>query len=426
MFDSTTFRLDWSEEKLSIQTHMNNVIVSGDFNRDMLPRACATLHNLKSQGYRSINIDLKCLERGFATELLPFATRCRDLLVSGIDIMLELPTDTQLARLFKNSNWAYLIDPRQYDLTQYHSERHIPAVCYTNADSHFEAVNQVVDKLLGSLEGFSRDQLAALEWAVNEITDNVLNHSASQIGGILQLTNKLKSNIVEFVVCDAGVGIPRTLREAHSEINSDVAALDRAIREGVTRNRNTNMGNGLFGSYRLAQLSDGYFSIYSGYAILSYTPKNGLRVRQQSIPFSGTAIVCGISTAKPDILAEALSFRGERYTPGNSYVDKLVEDGGAVIILKKEALSFGSRDVAKPVRVKIENLLLASPHQVEIKLDDIALISSSFADEVFGKLFAQLGPITFMNRVKISGGNSIVRQLIDRAITQRLAIGDKP
>ena len=99
-------------------------------------------------------------------------------------------------------------------------------------------------------------------------------------------------------------------------------------------------------------------------------------------------------------MADALSFSGQKYTPGYSYVDKLVEQGGAVIILKEESKSFGSRDVAKPVRIKIENLLTASPNKIEVKLDEVTLISSSFADEVFGKLFAQLGPITFMNRVK--------------------------
>ena len=41
---------------------------------------------------------------------------------------------------------------------------------------------------------------------------------------------------------------------------------------------------------------------------------------------------------------------------------------------------------------------------------------------MFGKLFAKLGLISFMNRIKITGGNTIVGQLIDRAITQRLAL----
>ena len=410
---------------MSVHTNGNNLVVAGEFDRETLQRSCAAIHSLRKLSYRSINIDLSRVTRALASELLPFATHCRHLLVSGIDTMLELPGDALLARLFKNSNWAYLIDPQQFEQSQYSSYKHIPATHYTNADTHFEAVNQIVDKLLSSLEGFSRDQLAALEWAINEITDNVLNHAGSNVGGLVQLTTKRKSSIVEFVVCDAGVGIPRTLRDAHAHLTTDVIALDQAIREGVTRNRATNMGNGLFGSYRLAQLSDGYFSIYSGYALLSYS-KGKLHVSHQTIPYSGTAIVCGISTARPDILEEALSFRGEKYTPGYSYVDRLVEGGEAVIVLRNEAKSFGSRDVAKPVRIKIENLLAASPNWIDVKLDDIALISSSFADEVFGKLFAQLGPITFMNRIKVSGGNKIVRQLIDRAITQRLALDGKP
>ena len=161
-------------------------------------------------------------------------------------------------------------------------------------------------------------------------------------------------------------------------MTSDVAALDKAIREGITRDRTTNMGNGLFGSFRLAQLSGGYFSIYSDYASLEFTPKGGLQISTQAIPFSGTTIACGISTAKPDILAEALSFRGQRYTPGYSYVDKLVEEAGPILALKAESKFFGSRGVAKPVRVKIENLLAASPNPIEINLNDIGLISSSF------------------------------------------------
>jgi anti-sigma regulatory factor (Ser/Thr protein kinase) len=369
---------------------------------------------------------MRAVTKGFAADVLPFAARCRELLVAGVDTMLELPNELALARLFKNCNWAYLIDPRQYEQSQFTAYKHIPAVTYNNADTQFQAVNQVVDKLLSSLEGFSRDQLAALEWAVNEITDNVLNHASSPIGGIVQLTTKSKSNIVEFVVCDAGVGIPKTLREAHAHLTSDVLALGAAIREGVTRNKATNMGNGLFGSFRLAQLSDGYFSICSGYALLHFNKSTGLHVSQQSIPYAGTAVVCGISIAKPDILAEALSFQGEKFIPGYSYVDKLTEGGSIIVALKDESRSFASRDAARPVRIKIENLLAASPGQIEINLSDVALISSSFADEVFGKLFAQLGPISFMTRIKISGGSTVVRRLIDRAITQRLGVGAEP
>ena len=54
---------------------------------------------------------------------------------------------------------------------------------------------------------------------------------------------------------------------------------------------------------------------------------------------------------------------------------------------------------------------------------DVALVSSSFADELIGKLFAEFGPIEFMGRFKLVGVSATVQQLIDRAISQRLANG---
>ena len=186
----------------------SSLIISGVFDREALQRSCAALYRVKEQGYGSVNIDMRTVTRGFAADLLPFATRCRELLVIGVDTLLELPEDAALSRLFKNSNWAYLIDPRQYDQSQYFSDKHIPAVSYADADSHFQAVDQVVDKLLSSLEGFSRDQLAALEWAVNEITDNVLNHASSAIGGSLLST---------LTVLPAAGRLFRSLRQAQAE-----------------------------------------------------------------------------------------------------------------------------------------------------------------------------------------------------------------
>ncbi|MFA6205675.1 MAG: hypothetical protein WC689_05655 [Methylocystis sp.] len=112
-----------------IQTEMNTLKVAGEFDSANFQRACAALHQLtSSRGYASVNIDFQGLTKGFAAELLPFAMRCRHLLVHGVDTMLELPNDPTLARLFRNSNWAYLIDPRQYEKSDYASGKHIPMI----------------------------------------------------------------------------------------------------------------------------------------------------------------------------------------------------------------------------------------------------------------------------------------------------------
>lgn len=405
-----------------LHSTLNNITFAGSFDRSDLRRLLAALHNLRKTGFKTANLDLTQLTKAYTPEMLPLATQCRSLLHNGFEVLLELPSDGKLRRLFENSNWAYLIDPRSHDRSQFDSPQHLPAVIYTNPDEQFDAVEKVIDLSLRNLNLTDRQQLASIEWSVNEIADNVLNHAHSMIGGVIQVSARSDKNTIEYVVCDAGLSIPRTLREAHRSIATDLEALDRAIREGVTRNIKTNMGNGLFGSYRLAELSGGSFHIYSGYASLNYTPKNGLHVLQESIPFSGSLVVCTIEVSNVELLSEALTFRGQKFTP-YSVAEQISDDEKVTIALAEESHFFGSRPAAKPVRQKIENLVRTTSAQVTIDLSEVPLVSSSFADEVFGKLFVDLGPLQFMSRITIAGGNSIVRKLIDRAISQRAAIG---
>jgi hypothetical protein len=136
--------------------------------------------------------------------------------------------------------------------------------------------------------------------------------------------------------------------------------------------------------------------------------------------------VCGIKLDNPEVLLEALSFKGEQHTPGYTYVDRATEEDVVVLRLKEQSASFGSREAGKGLKKKIVTLARTSSGKIILDLMDVPLISSSFADEVFGKIFSELGPMNFMAKIQIVGGNAVVRQLIDRAIAQRMALLAKP
>lgn len=86
-----------------------------------------------------------------------------------------------------------------------------------------------------------------------------------------------------------------------------------------------------------------------------------------------------------------------------------------------ETPSFGSRPAGEPLRKKLANLAeMCSGHKVIVDFAGVPLLSSSFADEVFGKLFVQLGPIRFMQTFQFTNISAIVQNLIDKAITQRV------
>lgn len=410
--------------KSDVQTEGNTIKVAGWFDKDALRRCGAALHQIQKRRFKKIVVDFTDLAGAFPAELLPFAVQCRAALSRGTKIILDGPSATKLARHFENCNWSHLIDPLQFGASERESADHIAAVTFLTPDQQYQIIDEVVERLLQCLPNFSRDSFASIEWAANELADNVLTHADSAIGGTLQLTVDKKSGIVEFIVCDAGRSIPMTLREGHPGILSDAEALDKAIREGVTKSTVTNMGNGLFGAYRLAQLSGGHFRIYSGYASLDYYEPRGLHVTKQSAPYSGTVVVCGIATHDPNLLAQALTFKGIPKVPAFSYIDKITDSGIVSIRMLDEVRSFGSRELARAVRTKVENLLAVDNSRIVLDLDGVALISSSFADEVFGKLIANLGPMTFMSKIEIKNSTLLVSQLIDRAIAQRLALGN--
>ena len=106
-----------------------------------------------------------------------------------------------------------------------------------------------------------RDVIAGLEWSINEITDNVLNHAECSEGGIAQGRHFTRN--VAFVVADAGRGVLASLREGHPELRTDDQAIGEAMKAGVTRNPDAGQGNGIAGAMRIAMMSEGFFQITS-------------------------------------------------------------------------------------------------------------------------------------------------------------------
>lgn len=408
----------WREE--------NTIHVAGDLHD--FHYLLAQVHQcIEKAGFEDLVLDMSECTSAFQNSMLSVCAQVMAYREAGIDIELVPPSDKRLFNLFRNANWGYLLDPRRFDPSQFRGYTRIPATQYTSPSEQQDAVNKIVNVMLGALPDLRRSNLASFEWSVNEITDNVLMHSDSSIGGLVQVSTFQKNrNSVQFVVADAGVGIPATLRSGHPEITSDTDALDKAIREGVTRDKNVGQGNGLFGTYSVCSKSNGFFQIDSGHARLEYNPRKGLSISNQSIPYAGTLVVATVDFADPDLLEDALSFGGNVYQPSD-YVETHYEanDGEPIhFILTHECQAFGSRVSGRPLRNKLRNLLLMSGNRpVLVDLVGVPVVSSSFADEAFGKLFLQMGPIQFMQRVRFINMASTVEGLINKAIAQRMQQG---
>ena len=385
--------------------------------------ACAALYQaVHERGYSDIILDFS--DCTVATEaamlpLLPIVVKMRE--VDHIDFSLSEPDDEKLQRLFTNTNWSHHLEPDNYEQTRYEGQ-HLPAHRYGEGDSWGDIFERVLSLVLRELS-VDRTSVAAVEWSLGEIMDNVVSHAESPVGGFVQATTFRESNRVEFIVADAGIGIPESMN-----ITRHDDALMQAIAEGATRNRWKNAGNGLFGSYRVAALSaEGQFEINSGHGHLYYDRSlEAVQSKSRRTPYAGTAIRCGIGLGNPDLLKSALKFRGEVHHPAHDVVERRFEDdtGGIVFSVKNEARGdIGSRHGGRRIRQLIENLL-RDQGAVSVDFNGVGVISSSFADEVFGRLFVSLGPRGFMRRIEIVNAAPTVEGLIDRAILQRAKLGN--
>lgn len=391
------------------------------------PLACLH-HAVTDYGYRDVVLDFSGCTETYPGPMLALCSEMLRLRSDQIDAELILPSKTDLARLFVNANWAHLLEPRKFDASRFRGHTQTPATQFTNPTEQNDAVNRIVNAILGGIPDIRRENFAALEWAVNELTDNVIVHSQSDIGGLVQVSNfKRNSKIIEFTIADSGLGIPSTLRSGGNFSGSDTDALDRAIREGVTRDKSIGQGNGLYGSYQICCHSGGAFQIESGHARLLYRPgPHGLEIRDQRVPVKGTLVIAKINFSDPDLLKDALRFSGKSHKPVDYIETKYEGDADETIhvFLAQEAQSFGSRVAGTPIHIKLYNLVQMCPGQpIEIDFTGIPLVSSSFADEVFGKLFVKLGPLEFMQRIRFKNVEQTVRMLIDRAISQRVSTG---
>ena len=397
----------------------DRIVVRGRITRfDELRRICAGLFDrIEQRGYADVTLDFAGCDA--ATEaavlpLLPILVDYRE--TQGVRFELVEPERDELRRLFLNANWAHFINPERYALRGQFTEQ-VPAQRFVAAGEMDSIVNEVMHLLFARMS-IERETLAALEWSMNELMDNVLSHAESSVGGFVQATAYDRAERVEFVVADAGIGVAKSMRIRDAE-----DALRQAIAEAGTRDRVSNMGNGLYGSFRIATLSGGQFEINSGHGLL-YAPEPNVAehtTRERRIPYNGTAVRCGVGVNDPDLLAKALVFGGRTHEPPYDYVERRYGgEGDEMVFSVKDELGqdLGSRSGGRRARQVVENLL-REDREVVLDFSDIPVISSSFADEVLGRLFVQMGPRAFMSRIRIQNANPTIEGLIDRAILQR-------
>jgi len=184
----------------------------------------------------------------------------------------------------------------------------------------------------------------------------------------------------------------------------------------VTRNRDVGLGNGMAGTCEIVRLNGGELHVRTG--DVDFTVQGGRDKGFQKIPeVRGTVIFLRLDTRHSVRLSEAFIS-----DPGWSYInyeaERMAEAGG--IRIADECIHTGGREPARTLRRKIETLLNELAGPLVLDFVGVSFATSSFFDELLGRLANTMGTGSFSQRVHIVNLPTELRDMANVTVAQRL------
>jgi anti-sigma regulatory factor (Ser/Thr protein kinase) len=340
--------------------------------------------------------------------------------MQGRGVQFSVMADDETRRYLDRMEFQAIVGAQKLGVRKkVEAGRFIPLFLIDSGASQSKAVDTLCDVILRQFEN-ARLLLPSFEWAVNEITDNILIHSQSKTPGVISAQFYPSRHELEIAVVDQGLGLLGTLGPSQ-QAKDERDAIQLALTRGVTRDSSVGQGNGLAGTELIIKRNAGSLRLWSCGSMV--------QVNAKARKFTAVPIVNGVGLAltfdvrNPIDLAD--TWLGQ---PSHTYIDReaeKLEDGGAVVHIVNECESVGSREPARRLRNKFMAMLPElSEQNIVFDFDRCRAPSSSFLDELFGRMALQMGLYAFQSRCSIRGLDG---SLIDRAnvvIDQRVRQGD--
>lgn len=292
-----------------------------------------------------------------------------------------------------------------------------------NKDNSYALVDRISQDL-EKKEQFPKGVITLAEWSLNEVIDNVLNHSEASEGFLMVQLHPSTKHIA-YCVYDNGIGIQQSfinggLKNPYNQIE----AIKLAVSEGITSNTDKGQGNGLFGLHSLVEHGDGRLSIVSGNGNYKYEGRK--MTLSDDLPSyrnmnSHTTVDFTVNYSSKIALEDVLTFKGNPYKPISLRFENLEDNMGHIVIKMNDLASgVGTREAAKEQFNTIMNILTEEVKVITLDFKDVTIISSSYADELIAKLMLKLGLFQFNNIIRLHNMNEDVQLVLQRSVMQRM------
>lgn len=265
-----------------------------------------------------------------------------------------------------------------------------------------------------------KNTLLALEYCLSELLDNVIRHSKDEAGFFMYSLQNDNQRIA-VSIADQGIGIRRSFEDSSYRPISASDAITLAMQKGVTSSSD-GAGNGLWTTTEIITCNTGRLTITSGGGAVYYNKELGRVGSFDDVPtldphWPGTNIDFQLDFQNE---IDFLRLWGGLPSPIDTRTERL-ENSDDQIVLRIRDHSFGTstRESGKEMRVLAANLLRTQPRIVLLDFSEVAMISSSYADELIAKLLTDSSIANAADRLKTVGTNSTIDLVISDAIRSR-------
>ncbi|MGH2407134.1 MAG: ATP-binding protein [Candidatus Limnocylindrales bacterium] len=364
----------------------------------------------------SVMVDLSRLEFASPGAMVPLAAIVFQLRSEGVVVDARMPSTPMAEDYFAKAGWTSAILGDDAPPRPSHRRSFVPIIRFSDHTALNAAVSATLE-VVSAYAVYPTGVLKAIEWALNEVADNVLVHAGSDVHGWMQVIATPRQGRLSFTVADHGRGILASLRERYTDLAGDQLALEKAILPGVTRDSRVGQGNGLSGSVRIAEAMHGWVNLLSGRGELRVMD-DGRTHTQASPSYSGTVVDVTLPSGTEVDIAEALW----GHEPSSSLELSHLVGGSIVFRVRDESPGFGNRASGLEVSNKLANVLNDMPgERVTVDFESVEFVSASFADEFLAKLIKRYGVGTFLARVGLTNMSSLVGRTVNAVVAQRMA-----
>ena len=291
---------------------------------------------------RRLTLDFRQVLKAYPNGVVPIVIEVQRYVAQGVRITILPSEDPYTLSFFRDFGWLHYLDSKRWHDRTIIDQNPYALRQFKSSEELNDTINSAAQTCFQDLH-FAKGAHDAFIWSLNEIADNVLIHSQHEYGW-LQVVTYRENQTLSLIVCDSGVGIRRTIAQAY-EVHDDEQAIDLAITKGVTRDPRVGQGNGLAGTYAIAQHSLGYLAITSNQGRLTMMDGH-LRLAKHFPPLEGTFVDMTLPTNKAVDLPRAIGGKPMSFTDM-----KYVEGGGEIIVnLREYASNFGNRHTGKMLR----------------------------------------------------------------------------